>query len=231
MGLAAKAIFIRVALPSAPHTLRLRLSVVVAYHQQTVQAGSTWFLIAAKWWDAWCAYSGFSPDAGCVKNSPSGDRPGTIDNSSLIDAEYREEGILRKDIQEGVDYALVEERAASILQEIYGGGPVIARAAIAYGARKKVRVDLHPIYIALIECDKSGAAIASTRYVQSFTAKTTFSDVQEMRHNLVVQTAQKAEAQPPPLELPGVDADMVSEEPTFLIVSWWKSRSGPSASS
>lgn len=164
--------------------------------QHTLRDGATWHVLPSEWWREWCSYTGFSADAGCVTASPAGPRPGPIDNSKLIDSAYASVGILRKVIQEGEDYVLVESRSATLLEGWYGLiGPSLARRVITVGLRKKTRVDLFPVFVRLIECDSHGVPDESTATIRSFTAKSLFSDVQEEQHNRVIEAERQQQAE------------------------------------
>jgi hypothetical protein len=188
--------------------------------QQTLVAGATWHVISHKWWSSWCAYTGFSPNAGrAVPGEARGERPGPIDNTPLLDPAYPPQMVvLRKEVQDGEDFALVESRAAKLLQQWYGGpGPEIARQVITVGVRKRTRVDLHPYRFRLLYCDRNGAELpagvgagasaaaavvasddsaippvaAAAVVVKSLPAKAQLSDVQEELHNAVVEAEEK----------------------------------------
>ena len=109
--------------------------------QQTLVFGASWHVIAAKWWESWCAYTGFSADAGKSIDPSRGARPGGIDNSSLLDESFIEQKltVIRKNVQENDDYTLVPERAAALLESWYQGpGPILTRRVIHVGVRKVI---------------------------------------------------------------------------------------------
>jgi hypothetical protein len=154
-----------------------------------------------------------------VPDEARGERPGPIDNTPLLDSAYPPQmGVLRKEVQDGEDFALVESRAAKLLQQWYGGpGPEIARQVITVGVRKRTRVDLHPYRFRLLYCDRNGAELpagvgagaaaaipviplipppdaataAAAVVVKSLPAKAQLSDVQEELHNAVVEAEEK----------------------------------------
>jgi hypothetical protein len=144
---------------------------------------------------------------------PAGPQPGPIDNQPLLDAAWPAEvGVLRKDISEGDDYQLVEERTAQLLSSWYGGGPSLPRSVVTIGVRKKTKVDLHPLRFRLLKCDPvTGAAIEDAAAVAApggdglphppltgrseirmLSAKDKLGDLQETLHNAAVDAAEKA---------------------------------------
>ena len=172
--------------------------------QSTLVEGAVWHVLSAKFWNAWCEYTGFVPDLGKVgpgAAAAKGPRPDPIDNSALLDPAYpASEGVIRKDAMENEQYALVEERVAALLYEWYpGAGPQLAREVVTVGVRKRTRVDVHPLRFRLLPCDPdTGAAPASSSGVsvrsQSMTSKATFSDLQEKLHNEATKAREQAAA-------------------------------------
>ena len=146
-------------------------------------------MISLKWWESWCGYSGFVGEAGRVGLAPSGARPGPIDNGPLLDPAYEAaDAVLRKDAMEGEQYTLIEERAARLLWEWYGGvGPELPREVRAVGMRKRARVDVHPLRFRLFMCDvETGAAPQQAERAKCLSIKSSYSDLQELLHNEVV---------------------------------------------
>lgn len=130
-------------------------------------------------------------------------RPDAIDNSALLDPAFPADlAILRKDIMEGDDYALVEEQAALLLESWYPGpGPVLARKVITAGIRKRTRVDLHPLRFRLLACDpntgllpadEAAAAAAAGGIVKTLSGKAVLTDLQEELHTAATQAEGKS---------------------------------------
>ncbi len=161
--------------------------------QHTLVFGATWHVVASKWWQSWCAYTGFSADAGRSTQPSKGPQPSTIDNSSLLDPAFPADlAVIRKDARENEDYELLPQKAAQLLQSWYGGGPELPRRVEHVGVRKKnTRVDLHPLRFRLIVCDPdTGSEPASSDAVpapapvnRSLTLKDDLSTLQEQLHN------------------------------------------------
>lgn len=199
--------------------------VSLALPQGLVKSGQTWHVIDAAWFDSWKIYTGFDTLLESVLNTPTGGRPGPIDNSKLVDPEYRDEAaILSKTLLEGTDYVLLEERTALLLESWYGGpGPVIARKVISVGAvtHRKLKVELFPVFLRLVPCGADGKADMSTSTVVCFSEKNSFSDVQESLHQALLAKEAAEPSDGPPGGIPmsdatpepsatagGVDADM-----------------------
>ena len=125
--------------------------------QESIRDGQTWHVVDHDWFEHWKAYTGFDSFSECVKNTPIGERPGPIDNSKLIESEYSQEAaVLRKSLMENIDYVMLEERTAKLLEDWYGGpGPIIERQVITVGGisyASKQKVELYPVFLKLIPC-------------------------------------------------------------------------------
>jgi len=183
---------------------------IAAVYEQTLFAGATWHVLSAKWWTSWCAFTGFNPNAGRATEASRGDRPGPIDNTPLLDSSFPvEQVVLRKDVQDGEDYTLVEQRTGQLLLQWYGGGPEIARQVVTVGIRKRTKVDLHPFRFRLLYCDRNGTELApgvmptlegaapevppaeTAAVVKSLPAKAVLTDTQEELHNAVVEAEER----------------------------------------
>eukprot|EP00928_Gymnodinium_smaydae_P009295 TRINITY_DN13455_c0_g1_i1.p1 TRINITY_DN13455_c0_g1~~TRINITY_DN13455_c0_g1_i1.p1 ORF type:complete len:981 (-),score=219.43 TRINITY_DN13455_c0_g1_i1:51-2882(-) len=120
------------------------------------EAGNNYFLIDQKWYIEWLQWVGHhsaqSPKHGPMPEpgSPSGaqllqrsrswtkDRPGPIDNSSLL--EDPDSGELKRGILEHEDYRILSEAVWNLLHGWYHGGPPIKRRAIEQSGRVIVEI-------------------------------------------------------------------------------------------
>jgi hypothetical protein len=176
-----------------------------------VRDGQTWHVVDSDWFDHWKQYTGFDTISECVRYTPAGERPGPIDNSKLIDPEYRDEAaVLTKSLTDGIDYVLLEERTAKLLEEWYGGpGPIIVRKVITVGGpsyASKKKVELYPAFLKLIPCGQDGKPDESKAIVTCVSEKASFSDIQEAQHKAVLQReADEPCIRTPPAEPAGAD--------------------------
>lgn len=83
-----------------------------------------------RWFRDWEAYAGYPPDGQQLIRAEhsSQDRPGTIDNSDILDGSAVDK--LKPHLQEGKDFKLLSEDAWSYLLSLYGGGPVVTRRVV-----------------------------------------------------------------------------------------------------
>mmetsp|Transcript_30500 Transcript_30500/g.55691 ORF Transcript_30500/g.55691 Transcript_30500/m.55691 type:complete len:937 (+) Transcript_30500:223-3033(+) len=71
------------------------------------------------------------------------ERPGPIDNRTLLEEEYVKGEVLKRDIVEHQDYDIVSEGVWDLLSNWYGGGPAIKRLAVQPPKGGNVFVELY----------------------------------------------------------------------------------------
>lgn len=85
---------------------------------------------------------------------------GPVDNSPLLEPS----GALKRDLGEGVDYALVEASVWEKIAEWYGGGPALERPMIELGfVKKRLVVEVYPMTLHVQERRARPAAATSSR--------------------------------------------------------------------
>jgi ubiquitin C-terminal hydrolase/Ca2+-binding EF-hand superfamily protein len=135
--------------------------------------GTWWNIIASDWWDAWCAYAGFSfgtppPHTPSVAHGPmtsSGKTPSTpqvppaINNYTIM----RGGGSLhlRDDIVPQEHYQLLPPDAWRALHLWYDGGPAIPRAVVS--DPQGHFLELYPLAIKVCSCDSRGKPLRLER--------------------------------------------------------------------
>lgn len=119
--------------------------------------GDAYHVLPRSWWDAWCAYVGWSslqppppshalPSASKHSGASSGPRPFDVDASPL---EADRDGDLCADI----DIACVPEDVWALFATWYGGGPLFPRRL-----QSDNTLDLYPVAVFVDTCDPNGRA-------------------------------------------------------------------------
>mmetsp|Transcript_68805 Transcript_68805/g.191981 ORF Transcript_68805/g.191981 Transcript_68805/m.191981 type:complete len:1156 (-) Transcript_68805:1192-4659(-) len=101
----------------------------------SLKAGQNYFLVSSRWWRQWKQYT-----------TRGGQRPGPIDNSSLLQDSLDDTSdtvTLRRGVMERTDYYTLGPEAWDQMAKWYGGGPVIKRQAFAN--RGQASIDLYGI--------------------------------------------------------------------------------------
>eukprot|EP01052_Picozoa_sp_SAG31_P050974 SAG31_NODE_11888_length_988_cov_1.389201_1_plen_203_part_01 len=118
---------------------------------QPLREGDPWYLISQKWWDRWAGFTGYNPNA-----LGGGSKPEPIDSTELLhDAVSKKDmAILRPDLREYVDYAMVPEPVWQYLHEKYGGGPIFRRLGVMRGY--DVIIERYPLIITAVSISLDG---------------------------------------------------------------------------
>lgn len=108
---------------------------------------------------------------------------------------------LRSDLQEGVDFTLLNWDAYMRLCEFYGGGPSIIRKVVLVGLSQMEMVDLHPLLLLLtpIEPPAPGRVAIQQRRIKSAPKSALLSElVEELKPQAMIDAARAhADAMPP----------------------------------
>ncbi|PKA60058.1 Ubiquitin carboxyl-terminal hydrolase 10 [Apostasia shenzhenica] len=162
-------------LPCTPEEERETIEELTREGDANLKDGDLFYLISASWWRIWQAYVGLDGTDGLpnlsnhmnMGNVPNACRPGQINNSELLlEGENGAENkpILRKNLQEQLDYLLVHQRVWKRLQEWYKGGPEIPRKVISEVIPKSFTVEVYPLNLQLIDArDNSQRTIVISR--------------------------------------------------------------------
>jgi len=151
-----------------------------------------------------------------------GERPGYIDCSPLLvdppaDVDLSAPGLrshwieLRPDVQESVDFTLINYDAYTRLLEWYGGGPTILRTVVLVGLSQMEMVDLHPLLLLLtpIEGPAPGRIATEARRLKPFPKSATLASViEECKPSKMIEQARHLppEQRPAPAAQPGAAA-------------------------
>eukprot|EP00501_MAST-03F_sp_TOSAG23-6_P000861 GSMAST32.ASY1.ANO1.897.1 assembled CDS len=117
--------------------------------------GSIWYILPVKWFQAWNDYQASEKLSLRKELSIGGERPGPIDNSTIVTGSGQE---VRKDCFYDQDYTAVPEKAWIVLVKLYGCSIVLRREVIVRGTEKKLSVEVHPLVFDLIKADLAGKA-------------------------------------------------------------------------
>ena len=138
---------------------------------QQLRAGDAWYLVSQKWWDGWSAFSGYGPpgSAGAAAGKPL-----EISNEDLLDVQTSGPGmpVLRPDVRENVDYALVPESAWNHLHGIYGGGPALRREVVVRGYEESI--ERYPLIVTVATL-LDGSVDESSKQVRTVSREVKFS--------------------------------------------------------
>ncbi|GBG26337.1 Ubiquitin carboxyl-terminal hydrolase, putative [Hondaea fermentalgiana] len=124
--------------------------------------GDVWFVVSARWFRAWQAYSGYSHgevDLMSLRSSRQLERPGPIDNRDIVrglepeqdpndprDLGELEFCVLRPELNHQQDFVILCRDAWEFLHRTYGGGPVLARKVIsAETPFERAEIELFPV--------------------------------------------------------------------------------------
>jgi len=136
-----------------------------------MEAGQTWCLISSKWLETWIDYTGskafwqYRPEED--NSMSSAIVPGPIENSVLLEVKDSNEDKEEKNLPDGIvhlrmsaqeiqDFFFLPLPVWETLCGWYTGGPLIKRTTKMAGViTKRVKVDLHPVYVVLAPCKSS----------------------------------------------------------------------------
>jgi len=135
----------------------------------TMKEGQKWTLIASRWLEAWVnhtkckAFWQYRPDEKSTGGFPA---PDAIDNSPLKAPPRPGAGDtpdsivqIRLNAQEIRDFFYVPKPVWEVLVSWYGGGPLVERGTKLAGViEKRVKVDLHPVFLLVSKCKSDGEA-------------------------------------------------------------------------
>jgi hypothetical protein len=112
-----------------------RLIKELDWERKKTAKNQTWYLIAAKWLQAWKEYVNYDDDS----SDDEGDeedaaaervRPGPISNSGLLEPQS---DYLRRECMEGRHYIIVPDEAWKLWWKWYAGGPPLPRKTVTTG--------------------------------------------------------------------------------------------------
>ncbi|XP_020575146.1 ubiquitin carboxyl-terminal hydrolase 9-like [Phalaenopsis equestris] len=162
-------------LPCTPEEERETIMELTREAEANLKEGDSAYVISARWWKDWQTYVGFDEtelphrcnhsNNVALKNPR---RPGQLNNKELISDgsnEGSDRPMLHMDLQEGMDYHLVDQRVWKKLLEWYKGGPEIPRKVISEGINSRsLRVEVYPLVLKLIDArDNSQRSIIMSR--------------------------------------------------------------------
>lgn len=124
--------------------------------------GESWYVLSAKWFRAWEAYSGYHGgrvDYMSLQSWQQVQRPGPIDNRDVIRSLRPEDDVanvadlgsldlcsIRPEISYPHDFIVLCQEAWNFLHDIYGGGPLIERRVIpGEFSGQKPEIELFPV--------------------------------------------------------------------------------------
>jgi hypothetical protein len=150
-------------------------------HSLQLEEGQTWSVIDAKWLQSWANYTGFDTFTGKTIPIKSQNRPGPIDNTRLIDADYKEFPVLKKGIQEYIDYGLVEKPVAELLYSWYSDNSTVRfdRPVVTVGLHKNAQLQFYPSMLKVIPVGANGEPEFDQAKLQSFNNKSTFEEIRK----------------------------------------------------
>jgi len=158
-----------------------------------MKEGQRWCLVASKWLESWIDHTGskafwqYRQDDGALPRSS----PGPIDNSPLITAESEETKDLRLNEKEKIvqiqmgaqevrDFFIVANPVWFKLHSWYGGGPLIERGTKLSGViQKRVKIDLHPVFIVWTPCREDGSPDIEASFSRAYPREATMKEVAE----------------------------------------------------
>ncbi|CAH9117014.1 unnamed protein product [Cuscuta europaea] len=156
-----------VEFPYTPEEERKIVLELTTKSGSNLKEGDLFYVISSRWFSAWQRYTG-QPVGAYPLQQPSiapdnAERPGSIDNSDLIergsDNECDDAQLLRT-LQEGSDYELVPKEVWEMLFQWYKGGPALPRKVISMGDNKELSVEVFPLCLNIIDSnDKSEKVI------------------------------------------------------------------------
>jgi len=170
--------------PPPPHKQADAISAIMKEHAE-LKVGQRWCLVGSDWLRSWIQHTGCTAFWQARPDEKAGPPPGPIDNSKLLNEKNDRKGNLgimkiRLSAQEVLDFFLVPKEAWNLLSAWYGGGPVIERGTKLGGMiSRRVKVDLHPVFLVLGNCTSSGSPAESyvRTYPREYTLKKVLADL------------------------------------------------------
>ena len=160
-----------------PSPEREKMIIYEMLEQIRFTEGSIGYLLTCQWWETWKNYVSYGKSADLSltmnKSIAIGDRPVAIDNSALLaeDSELK----LKVNLKNDKDFILVSQKIWDILQEWYGGGPIITRSFIC--KNKKIMLELYPPILSIIPIQNNGHPHPTINKVLLFSQTNKFEDV------------------------------------------------------
>lgn len=138
--------------------------------ERKLEVGQVWYVIDNTWYQKWCNYIGVGTSL--YDKNASVTSPGKINNKELL-----EDGMLKKDSMEDIDYVLVPQDLFELLKKEYGLNSekvidclsfltivfyscfeiflkdIIKRYAVADGLNKTVKIDVKYFHVT-VQCRK-----------------------------------------------------------------------------
>ncbi|KAJ3682554.1 hypothetical protein LUZ60_015127 [Juncus effusus] len=153
-------------LPCTPEEEKEIVSGLIKHADDNIKEDDLYSLISYTWWMNWKNYVSYDVSDPIITENGhvSNPRPGEIDNSKLVEG-TGDEPELKRNLQEGSDYALIPHQVWLKLHEWYKGGPEITRKVICDGfVRIEKIVEVYPLSFTLLdERDKSQNRIIISR--------------------------------------------------------------------
>lgn len=115
--------------------------------EKGLEEGETYYLLSSSWWREWKNAVGYEK----YSSGPSGSLPPKIDNTDLL--EDVENDLLKKNLSENYNFAILTKRCWDQFVDWYGGGPAVARKCIRTGWQRNTTLELVPLRLArLVFC-------------------------------------------------------------------------------
>jgi len=180
--------------PAAPSEIptplqqAIQVRAAMAEERSQFVENSQWYVICAKWWESWKAYTQYDKaeemkvEELSLEDGQPVD-PGPMDNSSLTGDRA---DVLKKGMTEKEHYVFVPLAVYELLRLWYGGGPTFCRDAITVGegSHAIVQIELYPLEFKVYQSDPQGEPDPSTEFLILFGKKTL---AKEIRQQLCTQ--------------------------------------------
>mmetsp|Transcript_22307 Transcript_22307/g.32479 ORF Transcript_22307/g.32479 Transcript_22307/m.32479 type:complete len:1180 (+) Transcript_22307:45-3584(+) len=132
--------------------------------RSSLQDHSKWNVVSVEWFNRLKKYVGLNDPLYDTRSSEEIEsyHPGPIDNTDIVGDN---EGELKRNLFEGVDYVLLPSEAYQELEGIYGGGPSIVRKVVSIESAhsRQLQVELYPIRVRVfLDSEISGVSDLST---------------------------------------------------------------------
>jgi ubiquitin carboxyl-terminal hydrolase 4/11 len=149
---------VQVSIPSAAEQARIVKELSAA---SSLKVNDKWYIVSSKWWQMWQDYASAAKEGDAaddaqasgeknvenrnLRKSAAVEMPGEMDNAELLE-DVEDSSTLLKTLQIGLDYVVHPASVWRVLEQWYGGGPVVERTVIQVGEFNPIlRVDLYPV--------------------------------------------------------------------------------------
>eukprot|EP01113_Clastostelium_recurvatum_P027005 TRINITY_DN3249_c0_g1_i3.p1 TRINITY_DN3249_c0_g1~~TRINITY_DN3249_c0_g1_i3.p1 ORF type:complete len:929 (-),score=274.41 TRINITY_DN3249_c0_g1_i3:1131-3872(-) len=116
-----------------------------------LEEGDTWYILSLRWWKQWKRHVFYDDYFEPNESDYTSPRPGPIDNEELVEGE---ENILRRNMQENIDFVVFPVEMWRKLHGWYGGGPALPRKVITYGYARNLTVELKLLKLQIMRSSK-----------------------------------------------------------------------------